>query len=449
MACVQLPNFAFGGSSLESGVLGHGPLTHTACCERCVSNSECLAFTVDRAGCWLKSSTLGLRSDTSATSGLVQRSECSSSSADVQLGTGVGVGPAADDVWAQTTNPLMRSAGFNWTQLANDRAANFVTGREVRLDSDTVRSKGMIWLHHATMARSLPAVVTGLRGTWPETMRSIASWDVAEFRRRWGEQEVEVSRQPDIAFYQSKPHPTVGRAVQIPDREVMPFRDFLDLLSREDRSREHVVIHHTSLYDLSEFGLPPLPPLFEELAAYTLNSRNLWVAKPPVHSALHFDWQDSVLLQVAGSKRFRCVDPTRMHTVYPALMRLEQLSRSDDGVYTKELLPEERTCDNRALVNVTHPDFEKHPLFRDAHVLTIDVHEGEALLLPGYWYHFVESFTRPGQPLNVAVNYWFQGNSFATRLRRTLRSNVFINCSAPAARHVCASTGRFRKPRRR
>jgi hypothetical protein len=87
--------------------------------------------------------------------------------------------------------------------------------------------------------------------------------------------------------------------------------------------------------------------------------------------------------------------------------------------------------DNYPLVNVTHPDLERHPLFDPSKVLTIDVPAGSALFLPAYWYHQVESFAEPGA-LNVAVNYWFQGHSLATRLYRTLRENVFINCSVPS-----------------
>ena len=94
-----------------------------------------------------------------------------------------------------------------------------------------------------------------------------------------------------------------------------------------------------------------------------------------------------------------------------------------------ESRPTPREIDNFPLVNVTHPDYERHPLFKDAHVMTIDVRAptsaprratlfdvphvrqvpaGSALVLPAYWYHQVESFAPPGG-LNVAVNYWFQG----------------------------------------
>ena len=94
--------------------------------------------------------------------------------------------------------------------------------------------------------------------------------------------------------------------------------------------------------------------------------------------------------------------------------------------------------DNFPLVNVTHPDLARHPLFRDAlennGVFEVEVPEGAALLLPAYWHHQVESFAAPGQ-LNVAVNYWFQGHSLATRLYRTLRENLFIKCANTRLHH--------------
>ena len=54
-------------------------------------------------------------------------------------------------------------------------------------------------------------------------------------------------------------------------------------------------------------------------------------------------------------------------------------------------------------------------------------------------YHQVDSYAPPGG-LNVAVNYWFQGHSLATRLYRTMRENLFINCTVPAPKgtpHPC------------
>mmetsp|Transcript_1533 Transcript_1533/g.3287 ORF Transcript_1533/g.3287 Transcript_1533/m.3287 type:complete len:80 (+) Transcript_1533:100-339(+) len=71
--------------------------------------------------------------------------------------------------------------------------------------------------------------------------------------------------------------------------------------------------------------------------------------------------------------------------------------------------------------------------------LYLPTRQGDALFLPAYWYHQVDSFAEPGK-LNVAVNYWYQGHSLATRLYRTFRENLFINCTfpvTPGQAHIC------------
>jgi len=35
-----------------------------------------------------------------------------------------------------------------------------------------------------------------------------------------------------------------------------------------------------------------------------LQARNFWAAMPPKTSVLHYDWQDSLLMQISGTKRF-------------------------------------------------------------------------------------------------------------------------------------------------
>ena len=116
--------------------------------------------------------------------------------------------------------------------------------------------------------------------------------------------------------------------------------------------------------------------------------------------------------------------------------------------------------------------------------LYLPTRQGDALFLPAYWYHQVDSFAEPGVwrvwrdrlsyhpslltfameggsrspphpptptplplsalvaagKLNVAVNYWYQGHSLATRLYRTFRENLFINCTfpvTPGQAHIC------------
>ena len=60
-----------------------------------------------------------------------------------------------------------------------------------------------------------------------------------------------------------------------------------------------------------------LPPGLENLTKYTMQSRNMWVTTEPKVSVLHYDWQDSVLLQISGTKRFTLFPPDAIGGLYP------------------------------------------------------------------------------------------------------------------------------------
>ena len=50
---------------------------------------------------------------------------------------------------------------------------------------------------------------------------------------------------------------------------------------------------------------------------------------------------------------------------------------------------------------------------------------GDALLLPAYWYHQVESDAQSGS-LNVAINYWFTSGSLPERLHGLMRKRLLV-----------------------
>lgn len=317
----------------------------------------------------------------------------------------------------------MATEGWNWTQLSMSRRGNFKDGDVKRYTAEMVREQGAWWVWHTTFARSIPAVVQGLGAQYSERLRG---WGLADFRREWGHNEVVVAHSDHPHFNRGVSDPTYGRLVRHPDRVRRTFAEFVDLATNPPEG-EHVSVQQSPSRDLAEFGLPALPPQLEDLVRYTLQARNFWAAIPPKVSVLHYDWQDSVLLQVSGSKTFTIIDPATLHAAYPCVAYLEQLRRVGPGKFDAVVTP--RELDNFPLVNVTHPDLHRHPLFKDAITFQITVHPGDALLLPAYWFHQVDSYTDRRDSLNVAVNYWFQGHSLATRLYRTLRENLFINCT--------------------
>jgi hypothetical protein len=59
-------------------------------------------------------------------------------------------------------------------------------------------------------------------------------------------------------------------------------------------------------------------------------------------------------------------------------------------------------------VKVGSPDLERYPRFAQALAAaeTVDVEPGDAVFIPAFWWHNVESL----EPLNVSMNYWwFEG----------------------------------------
>ena len=123
----------------------------------------------------------------------------------------------------------------------------------------------------------------------------------------WGHLDVVVAFSDDVRFNRGVTDSTYGRTIQHPDRVKKSFAEFIDLMSGPQVAGDYASVQQSPSRDFAEFGLPALPPLLEELVQYTLNARNFWAAAPPKKvSVLHYDWQDSVLLQISGSTPSAC-----------------------------------------------------------------------------------------------------------------------------------------------
>ena len=71
-----------------------------------------------------------------------------------------------------------------------------------------------------------------------------------------------------------------------------------------------------------------------------------------------------------------------------------------------------------------------------ARVLSVDVPEASALLLPAYWYHEVRSLSGGASGLNIAVNFWFDTAAPATVLHSVMREprhGLYASAAAAAA----------------
>ena len=220
---------------------------------------------------------------------------------------------------------------------------------------------------------------------------------------------------------------------------------------------EHVAVQQSRTSDLgSLFGqrgsaLPPLADSLVRRSTFQLADAdsdgdsdggeamppgfhaNLWACSPPKLSQLHYDGYDSLLIQLQGSKRFTLIDPTPICGLAPcpATVPAASVMRRGPGRYEIEPLPsadERATYANFPLVCAGEASRAPlTPLFEHAHLTTVDVNAGDALLLPAFWYHEVDSFCDGPAELNLAVNCWWHcGSAISTRhriLREQLRAN--------------------------
>ena len=113
---------------------------------------------------------------------------------------------------------------------------------------------------------------------------------------------------------------------------------------------------------------------------------SFWLGNETRVSA-HYDFPHNLACVAAGKRRFTLLPPDQVGNLYVG--------------------PVDRTPSGQpiSLVDFAQPDFELHPKFRRAmaHAQTAVLQPGDAIFLPGMWWHHVESLA----PFNLLINYWW------------------------------------------
>lgn len=113
---------------------------------------------------------------------------------------------------------------------------------------------------------------------------------------------------------------------------------------------------------------------------------NIWISNQ-TRAQTHNDNDHNIACVVAGRRRFTIFPPDQVSNLY--------------------IGPLEHTPSGRAisLASLEDPDFEKYPRLREAisHAQIAEMEPGDALYLPRYWWHHVQSLER----FNVLINYWW------------------------------------------
>lgn len=121
----------------------------------------------------------------------------------------------------------------------------------------------------------------------------------------------------------------------------------------------------------------------------------IWIGTQ-ITVAAHFDESKNIAVVAAGRRRFTLFPPEQVANLY--------VGRLD---FTPAGQP-------ISLANPSDPDFERHPRYRQAldAALEVELGPGDAIYIPTPWWHHVESV----EPLNVLVNYWWDGARAASAL---------------------------------
>ena len=120
----------------------------------------------------------------------------------------------------------------------------------------------------------------------------------------------------------------------------------------------------------------------------------IW-ASSAVTAPTHYDVSDNVCCVVSGHRRFTFFPPEQLPNLY---------------VGPLEFTPAGQPT---SMVKLSSPDLERYPRFAEALAAaeTAEVEPGDAVFLPCYWWHNVESL----DPFNILINYWWSDFKVETR----------------------------------
>ncbi|HEX5764825.1 MAG TPA: cupin-like domain-containing protein [Woeseiaceae bacterium] len=231
---------------------------------------------------------------------------------------------------------------------------------------------------------SVPAVLKGLAADWPAVREGLQSTRaIADYLRR---------------FDQGRPVETIFGSPEIEGKFF--YNEKLDGLNFERRP-EAIAASVDRILAAAEQERPPSiyvqsVPIRDCLPAFSQENR-LGIVDPSVSPRIwignrltvqtHFDLSENVACVVAGRRRFTLFPPEQTPNLYPGPF---ELTLAGPPV---------------SMVRLEDPDLGRYPRFGEAleHGLVADLEPGDAIYIPYFWWHHVQTL----DDLNVLVNYWW------------------------------------------
>ncbi|MFH0520474.1 cupin-like domain-containing protein [Streptomyces sp. M41] len=200
-----------------------------------------------------------------------------------------------------------------------------------------------------------PVVVRGLVEQWP----ALHKWSPDYFAQEFGDTPIEISgdREGDPRFEENF----------LAHRREITMREFVAHVMA-DEGNDRYVVARNQLLQRPAFRrlLDDIHHLPGFLAPVTLSRAKLWFGPAGTLTPLHHDDSNILFVQIQGSKLVRLVEPHSLPRLY-----------GEQGGHSS--------------VDLDDVDLTRFPLMRDVPVTETTVRQGEALLLPLGWWHWVMS----------------------------------------------------------
>lgn len=144
----------------------------------------------------------------------------------------------------------------------------------------------------------------------------------------------------------------------------------------------------------------PTPGLVREAGKGDVYDASLWLGRAPTVTPLHRDPNPNLLVQIAGVKRVRLLDPGRGSTVRRKVVGQLQTPSTEGGMGM--MAGSEREALERV---VWEAEFVEEDTEVDGDGFEAEIAVGDGLFIPKGWWHAVHGV---GLGITGSVNWWFR-----------------------------------------
>lgn len=277
---------------------------------------------------------------------------------------------------------------------------------------------------------SKPVIISNAISHWNASMK----WTNDFLRRKYGNKSVHIKLSPSTEYegiesadlwdqgngsfripdFVLARLPFPDLVVPRPATANMKFSDYIDLMEGIGNGsivNASAYLEYSSIPnyfpDLRD-DITEMPFLHGHLAFQHLN---IWLSDGNTVGKLHFDPFDNFLCMIDGKKELTIFEPhdnTRLYEAHIPETKFSVDMNDMKNLTFRRDIRKQSTSMVMSPFDITKPDFERFPLFKETAPLNCTIEEGEVLFMPAFWWHEVRSSPNPKTNRNLAINYWYE-----------------------------------------